>query len=380
MKNKKIIFLTGTRADFGKRKSLIESVYGHKDFEVYIFVTGMHLEKEYGYTFEEVKSNFPKNIIAFKNSKKNNSMDEILANTILGFTKVVKEIIPDFVVVHGDRVEALAGAIVGALNNIRTLHIEGGERSGTIDESIRHSISKLSHIHLVANNEAMHRLRLLGEDEKSIFIIGSPDIDIMRSDKLPNFDKVLKHYEIPFKDYGILLFHPVTTNSKDLPKSVNNLVDSIIDSKKRFIVILPNNDLGTEIIQSEYKRFTKNENIKVFPSIRFEYFLSLLKNSQFIIGNSSAGIREAPFYGIPTINIGDRQSNRAEGESILNIDFSKKQILEAINNSLNKKFNTTRDFGDGTSDNRFLKLLEGDHFSNIKIQKNFIDFVSMNTL
>ena len=100
----------------------------------------MHLEKEYGYTFEEVKSNFPKNIIAFKNSKKNNSMDEILANTILGFTKVVKEIIPDFVVVHGDRVEALAGAIVGALNNIRTLHIEGGERSGTIDESIRHSI------------------------------------------------------------------------------------------------------------------------------------------------------------------------------------------------------------------------------------------------
>ena len=380
MKNKKIIFLTGTRADFGKQKSLIESVYGHKDFEVYIFVTGMHLEKEYGYTFEEVKSNFPKNIIAFKNSKKNNSMDEILANTILGFTKVVKEIIPDFVVVHGDRVEALAGAIVGALNNIRTLHIEGGERSGTIDESIRHSISKLSHIHLVANNEAMHRLRLLGEDEKSIFIIGSPDIDIMRSDKLPNFDKVLKHYEIPFKDYGILLFHPVTTNSKDLPKSANNLVDSIIDSKKRFIVILPNNDLGTEIIQSEYKRFTKNENIKVFPSIRFEYFLSLLKNSQFIIGNSSAGIREAPFYGIPTINIGDRQSNRAEGESILNIDFSKKQILEAINNSLNKKFNTTRDFGDGTSDNRFLKLLEGDHFSNIKIQKNFIDFVSMNTL
>lgn len=380
MKNKKIIFLTGTRADFGKQKSLIESVYGHKDFEVYIFVTGMHLEKEYGYTFEEVKSNFPKNIIAFKNSKKNNSMDEILANTILGFTKVVKEIIPDFVVVHGDRVEALAGAIVGALNNIRTLHIEGGERSGTIDESIRHSISKLSHIHLVANNEAMHRLRLLGEDEKSIFIIGSPDIDIMRSDKLPNFEKVLKHYEIPFKDYGILLFHPVTTNSKDLPKSVKNLVDSIIDSKKRFIVILPNNDLGTEIIQSEYKRFTKNENIKVFPSIRFEYFLSLLKNSQFIIGNSSAGIREAPFYGIPTINIGDRQSNRAEGESILNIDFSKKQILEAINNSLTKKFNRTRDFGDGTSDNRFLKLLEGDDFSNIKIQKNFIDFVSMNTL
>ena len=175
----------------------------------------MHLE-EYGYTFEEVKSNFPKNIIAFKNSKTNNSMDEILANTILGFTKVVKEIIPDFVVIHGDRVEALAGAIVGALNNIRTLHIEGGERSGTIDESIRHSISKLSHIHLVANNETMHRLRLLGEDEKSIFIIGSPDIDIMRSDKLPNFEKVLKHYEIPFKDYGILLFHPVTTNSKDL--------------------------------------------------------------------------------------------------------------------------------------------------------------------
>ena len=304
-------------------------------------------------------------------------MDEILANTILGFTKVVKEIIPDFVVVHGDRVEALAGAIVGALNNIRTLHIEGGERSGTIDESIRHSISKLSHIHLVANNEAMHRLRLLGEDEKSIFIIGSPDIDIMRSDKLPNFEKVLKHYEIPFKDYGILLFHPVTTNSKDLPKSVKNLVDSIIDSKKRFIVILPNNDLGTEIIQFEYKRFTKNENIKVFPSIRFEYFLSLLKNSQFIIGNSSAGIREAPFYGIPTINIGDRQKGRIQSKSVINCKPLSQDIQKAIKDSYSQEFkerllNVQNPYGDGGAAKRIVETISNVDLSSL-IHKEFYD-------
>ena len=150
MPKQKIIFLTGTRADFGKQKSLIKTVYDHEKFSVSLFVTGMHLEKEYGYTYEEVLSDFPKNIYTFKNFHRKNSMDEILANTIIGFTKIVKKINPDFIVVHGDRVEALAGAIVGALNNIRTVHIEGGERSGTIDESIRHSISKLSHIHLVA--------------------------------------------------------------------------------------------------------------------------------------------------------------------------------------------------------------------------------------
>ena len=380
MSKQKIIFLTGTRADFGKQKSLIKTVYNHEKFFVSIFVTGMHLEKEYGYTYEEVSSDFPKNIYTFKNFHRKNSMDEILANTIIGFTKIVKKIDPDFIVVHGDRVEALAGAIVGALNNIRTLHIEGGERSGTIDESIRHSISKLSHIHLVANEEAMHRLRLLGEDEQSIFKIGSPDIDIMRSEKLPSLNEALNHYGITFKDYGILLFHPVTTNKEGLYEASKLMVDAVLKSNENFIVILPNNDSGTEIIQNEYKRLKDNKKIKIFPSIRFEYFLRLLKESDFIIGNSSAGIREAPFYGIPTINLGDRQNNRAYGDSIFNVDFMPDEIVKTISDVKGKNFYQTKDFGDGTSDNKFLSLLEGGDFIKIKIQKNFIDFVSMNSL
>ena len=132
----------------------------------------------------------------------------------------------------------------------------------------------------------------------------------------------MNHYGITFKDYGILLFHPVTTNKEGLYEASKQMVNALVKSNENFIVILPNNDSGTEIIQNEYKRLKANKKIKIFPSIRFEYFLRLLKESDFIIGNSSAGVREAPFYGIPTINLGDRQNNRADGDSIFNVDLS----------------------------------------------------------
>jgi len=166
--NKKIVFLTGTRADFGKIKSLIQILQDTEGFEPHIFITGMHLDKKYGYTYLEIEKSGFENLFSFSNATSEHSMDLTLAKTIQGFSNYTKTIHPDMIIVHGDRVEALAGAIVGSLNNILVAHIEGGEVSGTIDELIRHSVSKLSHLHFVSNELAKKRLIQMGELPDSI--------------------------------------------------------------------------------------------------------------------------------------------------------------------------------------------------------------------
>lgn len=198
MVQKRIVFLTGTRADFGKLKSLIEIT--QKDFDVSIFVTGMHMNPKYGSTVDEIYKCGYKNIYPFINHNDHDSMDTILAKTILGFTAYLKAFPQDLIVIHGDRVETLAGAIVGALNDILVAHIEGGEVSGTKDELMRHATSKLSHTHFVANYKAFLRLKQMGEDAGHIFVIGSPDIDVMASKKLPSIEEVFRKYGIDSSD------------------------------------------------------------------------------------------------------------------------------------------------------------------------------------
>ncbi|MFZ0597346.1 MAG: UDP-N-acetylglucosamine 2-epimerase, partial [Flavobacterium sp.] len=306
---KKILFLTGTRADFGKIKSLIQTLENQDNFEVFVFVTGMHLQEVYGYTLIEIERCHFKNVFTFENHTHETTMDLTLAKTIEGLSNYCKTINPDMIVVHGDRVETLAGAIVGSLNNILVSHIEGGEISGTVDELIRHSVSKLSHIHFVSNKQAAKRLIQMGEIEESVFTIGSPDIDIMFSDQLPDLQTAREYYKIPFDDFAIVMFHPVTTEFSNMKEYAETFVDSLLNDSHNYIVIFPNNDLGSQFILDAYEKLKENSRFRIFPSLRFEYFLMLLKNSQFIIGNSSAGIREAPYYGIPIINIGTRQQN-----------------------------------------------------------------------
>lgn len=371
---RKIVFLTGTRADFGKIKSLIISLENEADFEVHVFVTGMHLQKEYGYTLIEIERCNFKNVHTFENHTHETTMDLTLAKTIEGISSYCKKVNPDLIVVHGDRVETLAGAIVGALNNILVAHIEGGELSGTVDELIRHSVSKLSHIHFVSNEEAAKRLRQMGELEESIFKIGSPDIDIMFSGNLPSIEEVKNYYEIPFQDFAIVMFHPVTTEAEEMNNYAKNLVDSLKSDTNNYIIIYPNNDLGSKAILKEYEKLKDNKRFRIFPSIRFEYFLTLLKNAQFIIGNSSAGVREAPYYGIPVINIGTRQQNRSVNADIINVDYQSETISEAL--STIKSHTTTlqnTDFGDGKSTALFLNSIKSNDIWKINHQKQFKD-------
>ncbi|MEZ7497263.1 UDP-N-acetylglucosamine 2-epimerase [Flavobacterium sp. Arc3] len=369
---KKIIFLTGTRADFSKIKSLISILDVHPSFEVFVFVTGMHLQEEYGYTLLEIQRCQFKNIYTFENHTDEATMDLTLAKTIEGLSSYLKKINPDLIVVHGDRVETLAGAIVGSLNNTLVAHIEGGELSGTVDELIRHSVSKLSHIHFVSNDEAAKRLLQMGEVASSIFTIGSPDIDIMFSNTLPNLEIAKAYYQVDFEKFAIVMFHPVTTEASEMEQYTDDFVNGLLADDHNYIVVYPNNDLGSKYIISAYERLKNNNRFRVIPSLRFEYFLTLLKKAQFIIGNSSAGIREAPYYGLPIINIGTRQQNRAVHADIINVDYS----IESISNALkaidaHQTVAVNPDFGSGNSGELFLETIEKESFWTINHQKQF---------
>jgi UDP-N-acetylglucosamine 2-epimerase (hydrolysing) len=343
------------------------------NFEAHIFITGMHMLAKYGMTAREVEKAGFKSIFKYINQNGHDSMDVILAKTIQGLSDFVKELKPDMIVVHGDRVEAMAGAIVGSLNNILVSHIEGGEVSGTIDELIRHSVSKMAHLHFVSNDIAKKRLVQLGEVESNIFEIGSPDLDIMNSDILPSLSEVKERYDIEFEEYSVFMYHPVTTEVDNLQRNISESITGIINSNKNYIVIYPNNDHGSEIILKELERLADNERFRVFPSLRFECFLTLLKNADFMIGNSSAGIREVPFYGKPTINLGTRQNNRSNAESILNIKEDSDEITDAIKQCETISFKKHKEFGLGNSDIQFLDALNNASLWETNQQKAFID-------
>jgi UDP-N-acetylglucosamine 2-epimerase (hydrolysing) len=371
---KKILFLTGTRADFGKIKSLIQILETHPKFVPYIFVTGMHLQEEYGYTVLEVVRCGYTNIHTFENHTHETTMDLTLAKTIEGLSEYVKSCQPDMIVIHGDRVEALAGAIVGSLNNILVSHIEGGEVSGTIDELIRHSTSKMSHVHFVSNNQAKKRLIQMGELEEAIFTIGSPDVDIMFSNTLPDLVTAKQYYEIQFDTYAVAMFHPVTTEVKHMQEYADNFVEALVNDNHNYIIVYPNNDLGSQSILNAYRKLKGNPRFRIFPSLRFEYFLTLLKKAQFIIGNSSAGIREAPYYGLPIINIGTRQQNRALNADIINVNYTTKCITSALDTiDLHEVKPSENNFGKGNSAKLFLKSLLNEDIWRLNHQKQFRD-------
>ncbi len=370
---KRILFLTGTRADFGKLKPLIYQLDKSKDFDVHIFVTGMHMLSKYGGTVDEVRKAGFQNIYTYINQTSAMPMDVILANTIQGLSSYIHEYKPDLIVVHGDRAEALAGAITGAMNNVLVAHIEGGEVSGTIDESIRHAISKLAHVHFVANELAKKRLIQMGELADSIFVIGSPDIDIMLSKNLPGLESVRQRYEIEFDAYGIFVYHPVTTELKDLRQNIKTVVNALIKSDKNYVVIYPNNDPGSDIILEEILPLQHNPRFKIFPSLRFEYYLTILRNCLFTIGNSSVGIRISEVYGKMAINIGNRQKNRHESVNILNVNENETEIQDAIRQIAVLKPIQAYTFGNGESAKRFSQIMHAPKIWEIPVQKYFVD-------
>jgi UDP-N-acetylglucosamine 2-epimerase (hydrolysing) len=369
--NKKILFVTGTRADYGKLEPL---AYAAKEngYSVSLFITGMHMMKLYGETKNEVRR-FPADyFFEFVNQREGDSQESILSKTISGFSDFVHEFSPDLVVIHGDRIEALAASVVCAIKYIRSAHIEGGEVSGNIDESLRHCNTKLCTSHFVSSEVAKSRLVAMGEKTTSIYVIGSPELDVHKKDSGITIEQVMQRYEIPFTNYGIIIFHPVTSEINEIRDQAEALFSAAEKSGKQFVVIAPNNDPGSREVFEVLNKLPADR-FRILPSMRFLYFSELLKNSSLIIGNSSVGVREAPFLGISSIDIGSRQSNRSDCESIRNYSaYDCQKILDAISSGWGVRHKSSGSFGEGLAAIKFSEIIRGNDFWDIPVQKNYV--------
>ena len=368
----RILFVTGTRADFGKLKPLADSAV-KAGYKVTFFTTGMHMLEKYGLTKTEVRRLANIEVVEYINYREGDPQDIILAKTITGFSDFIQEYRPSLVVVHGDRIEALACASVCALNYIRCAHVEGGEVSGTIDEQLRHCNTKLATIHLVSSNEAKKRVIQLGDNPDSIYVIGSPELDIHGKASGVTLEEVRQRYDIEDREYGICIFHPVTSEYKTMNDQATALFRALERSGRYFVVILPNNDPGSDKILSVINRLPSKQ-FRVLPSMRFAYFSELIRNASAIIGNSSMGVREAPFLGVPSLDIGTRQLNRNNAPSIIGCSAQDIKTIEIFFETMwGRKYPKSVSFGKGNAAEKFVTLLSHESFWNRPMQKYFVD-------
>lgn len=369
---KSILFVTGTRADFGKLEPLAIATRD-AGFDVSFFVTGMHTLDRYGMTKLEVQRMAGVAVHEFLNQRMGDPQDMILAKTVMGFSDFVAEHQPDLIVVHGDRIEALACALVAATNYIRSAHIEGGEVSGTIDEVFRHCNTKLAAHHFVSSEDAARRVMALGEPREAIHVIGSPELDFHSAPSGVSMDDVRARYDIPAGDFGVCVFHPVTSEAATMGQQARNLFGALDASARNFVLIAPNNDPGSDDIFAAIDALPRDR-FRVIPSMRFAHFSELMKNAALMVGNSSAGVREAPFLGTPSLDIGTRQSNRAQAPSLFTAQASDTAAITAfLKDEWGKTYPRHTAFGSGSAAQRFVEVLQDNGFWSASMQKRFHD-------
>ncbi len=370
--SKKLLFITGTRADYGKLEPLAVAAQ-QAGFAISFFITGMHMMRRYGETRLEVRRFPGAEFFEFVNQREGDAQEFILSKTILGFSDFVHEHRPDLVVIHGDRVEAMAASIVCAMKYIPSAHIEGGEVSGTIDESIRHCNTKLCATHFVSSDAARARVLALGESPGSVYNIGSPELDTHARPSGVSIDEVKARYAIPFDDFGIAVFHPVTSEADTIGAQAASLFGRLEASGKPFVVIAPNNDPGTEDIFAVLEALPK-ERFRLIPSMRFNYFSELMKHAAVMVGNSSAGVREAPFLGLPSLDVGTRQQSRAEAPSIQACSAFDVGTIDAfLAGRWGKRCLPDESFGRGDAARRFVDTLLQAAYWDRPMQKGFVD-------
>jgi UDP-N-acetylglucosamine 2-epimerase (hydrolysing) len=367
---KRLLFVTGTRADYGKLEPLAVAAQ-QAGFVISFFITGMHMMRRYGETRLEVKR-FPNaEFFEFVNQREGDAQEFILSKTLLGFSDFVHEHRPDLVVIHGDRVEALAASIVCAMKYIPSAHIEGGEVSGTIDESIRHCNTKLCATHFVSSEGAKARVLALGEAPESVYNIGSPELDTHARPSGVSIEEVKARYAIPFDNYGIVIFHPVTSEANTMGAQARALFDRLVASGKHFVVILPNNDPGTESIMNVLDTLPA-ERFRLIPSMRFNYFSELMKHAAVLVGNSSAGVREAPFLGLPSLDVGTRQNQRASAPAIVACAAQDAVCIDRfLQTQWGQRHAIDDSFGAGNTAAQFVAVLQTAAYWNRPIQKQF---------
>ena len=332
---KKLLYVSGSRAEYGIMKRLLKKLDEDSEISLDIVVTGMHLLKEYGEAYKEVEKEFKitKKVNIEISNKNNYEILHSMSIAMEEFSKYFRDNSYDALILLGDRYEILPVAITAAFNNIPIIHIHGGEKTlGNYDEFIRHSITKMSKLHLVATEEYKKRVIQLGENPDTVKNLGSLGVANVLEMRLLNKKELEDIIEEIKKPYYVVLFHPETISEISLEEQTNNLIEALSKFREKydFIFIGSNSDTGSDKIQKIIQKFVKENNYKRFVSLQnFEYF-SLLKYSEGLIGNSSSGIIEVPSLKVATINIDNRQLGRAKGKTIIDCDSSVLGIEKAI--------------------------------------------------
>ena len=371
---RKICYISGTRADFGLMKNALQAIDLDKDLDLEVILTGMHLLKEYGNTYQEINKSGLKvsgRVEVELSGDSGSQMSTALGAQIIGFTKILESNKPDIVLLLGDRGEMLAGAITALHLNIPIVHIHGGELSGTIDEHIRHAISKLAHYHFTATNCSKERLIKMGEEAGNIYVTGAPGLDEIRSSKLIKRNDLLEKYCIDsMEPFALLLLHPVVQQLENTKIQVIEIVESMLSFNKQILAFMPNADAGGRTISSVLKKYEMQGKIKTAVHIERLEFLSLLSEAEFLAGNSSSGIIEAASLGTRVLNIGNRQNFRERSDNIVDVTTDKPAIVDGlirVKRMNSKAFNNI--YGDGRSSNRITSLLKSVSLNPIILEK-----------
>ncbi len=357
-----ICYVSGTRADFGLMRSTLRLLDSHSELQLFIAVTGMHLLPDYGLTVREIETegfNICSKIQVALSGASGAEMAIALAKQVEGFTLSWQKQRPDIVVLLGDRGEMLAAAIAAVHLNIYVLHIHGGERSGTIDESFRHAITKLAHFHCAATQASKDRLVKMGENANHIVVSGAPGLDEIEHAQLLNRDTLCKKYGLDSdKVYELILFHPVVQQVGDLSTQMEALLQAVSNSCQQPLVLLPNADSGAGEITAVIQRHKDEGYLQTITHASRGDYLSLLAHSSVLIGNSSSGIIEAASLATPVVNVGQRQNARERNVNVIDVATDQYQIEKGIKYAKNMPTQGwVNVYGDGCAGARIVDFL-----------------------
>ncbi|WP_373072014.1 UDP-N-acetylglucosamine 2-epimerase [Sulfurimonas sp.] len=384
MDKKKVLIVTGGRAEYGLLYPVIKKVSKHKDLDLQLLVTGMHLKDEFGSTYKEIEKEFviDKKVDIPLDDDSAVGISESISCAVSGFAKSFSELKPDILVVLGDRYEIFAAVTAAMVANIPIAHIHGGEiTEGAIDDAIRHSITKMSHLHFTSTNEYKNRVIQLGEDPKRVFNVGALGVENIKNIKVLSREEFEKSIDFKLTNKNILVtFHPVTLDKTSSKEQFNELLKALDDLKDTNIIFTKaNSDTDGKIINSMIDEYvSKNPQKSVaFASLGMLRYFSALTYVDAVVGNSSSGIIEVPSFKKATINIGDRQKGRLQAGSVINSSCDYADIKVAIDKGLSNEFNDSLVSihnpyeGMNTSDNIIKEIVEVD-LSNI-LKKKFWD-------
>ncbi len=373
---RKICAVTANRADFSRIETMLEAIKTHPDLQLQLVVMGSHLLEITGLTIQEIeKKGFTIDRTLYMEVAGNNptTMTKSVGLAIVELSTIFDQLKPDIVLVPVDRFESLAMGVTAAMMNIHVAHTQGGEITGTIDESIRHALTKLSHLHFASTEQSRERIIKMGEIPETVFNIGCPGTDLLlrapRLDQTTTFErlnteviKVKEKYD-PDKPYLLVLQHPVTTEFDDIEKQIVELLEALRQfANYQIIMLWPNIDAGAERISKiirHYLTFTElaDDRIKIVKHIPGEIFVNLMRHTLCLVGNSSSGIREAGYFGTPVVNIGSRQTGRERGKNVVDAGYNKEAIIQAITQQINHgKYPVERLYGDGTAGKQFADI------------------------